>query len=94
MNLLTNEEQKTYENAKTCCIDQKNWDKHAKDKNYWEVRDHCQYSGEHRGPARSVCNSKFSVPKEIPMVFHNGSNYDYHFITKEVAKEFERKFTC
>ena len=68
--------------------------KHAKDKNYWEVRDNCQYSGEHRGRARSVCNSKFSVPKETPMVFHNGSNYDYHFITKEVAKESERKFTC
>ena len=26
------------------------------------------------------------------MVFHNGSNYDYHFIIKEVAKEFEGKF--
>ena len=69
-------------------------DKHAKDKNYWEVRDNCQYSGEHGGRARSVCNSKFSVPKETPMVFHNGSNYDYHFITKEVATESERKFTC
>ena len=22
--------------------------------------------------------SKYSTPKEIPIVFHNGSNYDYH----------------
>ena len=29
------------------------------------------------------------MPIEIPVAFHNGSNYDYHFITKELAKEFE-----
>ena len=28
------------------------------------------------------------------MVFHNRSNYNYHFIMKELAKEFERKFNC
>ena len=30
----------------------------------------------------------------IPVVFHNKSNYDYHFIIKELANEFERKFEC
>ena len=25
----------------------------------------------YRGAARSICNSKYSVPKEIPVVFHN-----------------------
>ena len=25
----------------------------------------------------------------IPVVFHIGSNYDYHFIIKELANEFE-----
>ena len=29
------------------------------------------------------------MPNEIPAAFHNGSNYDYHFIIKELAKEFE-----
>ena len=29
---------------------------------------------------------------EIPVVFHKGSNYDYHFITKELANQFEGKF--
>ena len=26
--------------------------------------------------------------------FHNGSNYDYHFIIKELVEKFERQFTC
>ena len=28
------------------------------------------------------------------MVFHNGSNYDYHFIITELAKEFKGEFNC
>ena len=32
------------------------------------------------------------MPYEIPVVFHNGSNFDYHFIIKELAKTFEREF--
>ena len=34
------------------------------------------------------------MPNEIPVVFHNGSKYDYHFIIKELAIEFEGKFEC
>ena len=32
--------------------------------------------------------------KKIPIVFQNGSNYDYHFIIKELAEEFKKQFTC
>ena len=32
--------------------------------------------------------------KETPVIFHNVSIYDYHFINKELAKEFEGKFEC
>ena len=28
------------------------------------------------------------------MAFHNGSNYDYHFIVKLFAEEFKKQFTC
>ena len=35
---------------------------------------------------------KYSVPKEISIVIHNGSNYDYHFIIKELAEDFEKHF--
>ena len=41
-----------------------------------------------------LCNLKFNVPNEIPVVFHNGSNYDYHFIIKELENEFEEQFEC
>ena len=34
------------------------------------------------------------MPNEVLVVFHNGSNYDYHFIIKELAKEFEGQFEC
>ena len=44
--------------------------------------------------SHSICSLKFNVPKEISVVFHNGSNYDYHFIVKELANEFEGKFEC
>ena len=30
----------------------------------------------------------------LRIVFHNGSNYDYHFIMKELAEEFKKQFTC
>ena len=31
---------------------------------------------------------------KIPVVFHNGSNYDYHFIMRELANDFKGKFEC
>ena len=44
--------------------------------------------------AHDICNLRYKIPKEIPVVFCNGSTYDYHFIIKESAKEFEREFEC
>ena len=40
----------------------------------------------------NILKTKNSVPQEIPIVLHHGSNYDYHFIIKELVKEFEEKF--
>ena len=93
--LLTTEQQKSYENTKICYVRQEKLeDKHAEDKEYRKVRDHCHYTREYRGATHSICNLKYCVPKEIPMVFHNASDYDYHFIIKELAEEFERKQYC
>ena len=36
----------------------------------------------------------YKVPKEIPVVFHNCSTYDYHVIIKELVKEFDGNFQC
>ena len=32
--------------------------------------------------AHRICNLKYSAPKKIPRVIHNGSNYNYHLIIK------------
>ena len=63
-------------------------------KNIYKVRDHCHYTGKYRGAAHNISNLRYKIPKEIPIVFHNGSTYDYHFIIKELVKEFEGNFEC
>ena len=65
-----------------------------KTKKHRKIRDHCNYTGNYRGAGHSLCNLKYSVPKKIPKVFHNGSIYDYHFLIKEFAEEFKKQFTC
>ena len=65
-----------------------------KDKKYCKVRDHCHYTGKYRDTAHSICNLKYSVPKKVSIAFHNGSNYDYHFIIKELSEEFKKQFNC
>ena len=90
---LTKEELKSHQHAKVCYICGKRiLKKLFKSINYRKVRDYCHYAGKYRGAAHSICNLKFNVPNEIPVVFHNGSNYDYHFIVKALANEFEGKF--
>ena len=60
-----------------------------KDKRCQKAKDHCHYVGKYRGAAHSMCNLKYSVPKRIPTNFHNGSNYDYHFVIKQLEEEYE-----
>ena len=38
--------------------------------------------------------SKIENTKKIPVIFHNGSVYDYHFIIKELTKESDAQFKC
>ena len=63
-------------------------------KKHYKVRDYCHYTGKYRGAAHNICNLRYKIPKEIPVVFHNGSTYDYHFIIKELVKEFDGNFEC
>ena len=52
------------------------------------------HTGKYRGLAHSICNLKFSVSIEIPVAFHNGSNYDFRFIIKKLTNEFDGQFEC
>ena len=63
-------------------------------KNICKVKDHWHYTGKHRGAAQSISNLRYSIPKQIPILFHNGSKHYYHFIGKELADELEAQFTC
>ena len=96
MKLLTNEQLQSPENTNICYICKVNFsifnyigkfENKLKDK-YPEVRDDCHYAGKYRGAANSIYNLKYRVPERTPVVFYNGSNYNYHFIIKELAKEF------
>ena len=89
---LTTEEKIHYNKQNVCYICKKEFDNNNIKQQ--KVRDHCHYTGKYRSAAHNICNLRCKIPKEIPVVFHNGSTYDYHFIIKELVKEFEGNFEC
>ena len=92
---LTEEELKSHQDAEVWYICGKRiLNELSKTINYQEVRDHCHHIGKSRGTSDSICNLKSNVANVIPVDSHNGSNYDYHFIVKELANNFEEKFEC
>ena len=98
---LTKEENINYNDQKVCYICKKEFDiidttksSSSERKKHPKVRNHCHYTGNYRDAAHNICNLRYKVPKETPVVFHNGSTYDYHFIIKELVKEFEGNFDC
>ena len=52
------------------------------------VRDHDHFTGVYRGSAHRECNLNCKKSFSIPVVFHNLSNYDAHFIIKDVMSKF------
>ena len=55
-------------------------------KKYCKVKDHCHYTGEYWGAAHSICNLKYSVSKQIIIVFY--------FIIKELEEKLKKQFSC
>ena len=84
---LTKEEEDNYNKENTCYICKKDF-------NDDKVRDHCHFTGKYRGATHNTCNLRYKVPKNIPVIFHNESTYDYHLIMKELACKFEGNFEC
>ena len=50
--------------------------------------------GKDKGAANNIFNLKYNIPKGNSVLFHNGSNFDYHVIMKDIANKFEGEFTC
>lgn len=54
-------------------------------------RDHCHFTGKFRGMAHHACNLNFNIQYILPVVFHNLSGYDAHFIINEIATSIDGK---
>ena len=96
---LPNEEKGSYENLEICHICEKEFcidkDNKKEFKLKQKVRDHCHYTGKHREVLLIVfVIYAIKITKEIPVVFHNGSTYDYHFTIKELPRKFKGYFHC
>ena len=89
---LTKKEEKNRNKQKFCYICKKEFN--TDDKKHHKVKDHCHYMGKYRGVAHNICNLRYRIPKEISIVFHNGSTYDYHLIIKELVRGFDGNFEC
>ena len=40
-----------------------------------------------------ICNFRSEIHEEILVVLHSGTDYDYHFIVKELGEEFKDNFS-
>ena len=95
MDPLTEKEEEIYENQQLCHICDKEFCSDNNNNEYKKIRkikDHCHYTGKYRGAAHTKCNLNYKIVKEIPVLFHNRSVYDYHFIIKYLSREFKSNF--
>jgi len=81
---LTPEESEQFRSASKCHVCEKPFGPENS-----RVRDHCHLTGRYQGLAHSSCNLNYKDSYVIPVIFHNLSGYNAHFIIKDVANAFE-----
>ena len=52
-----------------------------------KVRNRCHETGKYRGPACRICNLRYKQQNFIPIIFHNGSDYDFNLLYSELFKQ-------
>ena len=77
--IFTEEDKLYHETNNTCHICSKTCIK--------KVRDHCHETGKFRGPACKICNLRYKQQNFIPVIFHNGSGYDFNLLYSELFKQ-------
>ncbi|CAC5426082.1 unnamed protein product [Mytilus coruscus] len=79
--ILNKYEEDEFQEATECYICGEEFEENNK------VREHDHLSGKYRGAACQSCNTKEGkATKLIPVFFHNGLNYDFHFLIEELMK--------
>ena len=78
--IFTEEDKRNYDKATTCHICGKDGFVEGDEKK--NKRDHCNLTNRFRGAAHAKCNRNYQIPKFMPVVFHNLSNYDSHLFEK------------
>ena len=98
MTPLTDKENGPYKMQKVCYICNKVFSADKNDKNvfklFHKVRDHYYHTGKFRGAAHNICNLRDKTPEKIPVVFYNGSTFDYHLIINQLAKKLDGQNEC
>lgn len=85
MNELNENELKQFSESQVCYICRKGFT----EDNY-KVKDHDHTTGAYRGSAHTKCNLNYKIKRCIPIVCHNLSGYDAHFIVKELGFDNEK----
>lgn len=79
---LTEEEEKQFKEATLCHICEKEF---IKDHQDIPVRDHNHQTGKFRAASHQSCNLQYQNSRTIPIVMHNMTGYDGHFLIKQIA---------
>ena len=58
------------------------------------ISDHSHYTGNCRVFTLSIYNSRYKMPKEIHVVLQDETDYDYHFIIKELIEKVDGQLEC
>ncbi|KAK5640735.1 hypothetical protein RI129_009282 [Pyrocoelia pectoralis] len=80
METLSKEQMESFQNATVCHICNKPFQPGD-----IKVRDHSHFTSKFRNAAHQNCNLNYKDTHVIPVVFHNLSGYDSHFIIRELA---------
>nr|CAH7717038.1 unnamed protein product [Callosobruchus chinensis] len=81
MHPLTDQQKLDFYSAQICHICESSFNEEKK------VRDNCHFTGQFRGAAHVSCNLNYQQDHMIPVIFHNLSDFDAHFLILSLATE-------
>lgn len=81
---MTAEDEANFLSASVCHICEKKLDRSTE----IVVKDHCHFTGKFRGAAHQGCNLQYRDYRTVPVIFHNLTHYDSHFIIEKIATGF------